>query len=112
MRPSNERRTSTTPVQTILPATAKATSASSICQSVRVEPTGGEANQRQKRAVSAATRLTSDSAASDKRPTEPVSQYAFAFIPSVISAAAMESRIGNLGCARAMKLILQNLLAK
>ena len=44
------------------------------------------------KARSAAARLTIDSSASDKRPTEPVSHQAAAFSAMVASAAAIESQ--------------------
>src|SRR3954471_24220183 len=43
------------------------------------------------RAMTAATRLTTDSAASDSRPTEPVSRYAPVFSAMVTIAAAIDS---------------------
>ena len=41
--------------------------------------------------VTAATRLTNDSAASDSRPTDPVRSQAAVLSPMVATAAAMES---------------------
>src|SRR3954465_4257853 len=43
------------------------------------------------RAMTAATRLTTDSAASESRPTDPVSRYAPAFSAMVTTAAAIDS---------------------
>ena len=56
------------------------------------------------RATIAATRLTSDSAASDSRPTDPVICHATVFRAIVTSAAAMDShanRLRSTGCGRA-----------
>ena len=52
---------------------------------------GFAATVRAQRAISAATRLTTDSAASERRPTEPVSFHAAAFRAIVTTAAAIES---------------------
>ena len=46
----------------------------------------------------AATRLTSDSSASDSSPTEPVRPYALAFSAIVSTAAAMESQAKEREC--------------
>jgi hypothetical protein len=48
--------------------------------------------QSAKSAVKAATRLTRDSTASERRPTDPVRKYAPNFRVRVIQAAAMESQ--------------------
>ena len=52
---------------------------------------GAAATLRAMRATTPATRLTTDSAASDRRPTEPVIIHAVVFIPMVTTAAAIDS---------------------
>ena len=49
-------------------------------------------------AVTAARRFTPLSSASDNRPTDPVSPAAVPFIPMVMSAARIESAIGQRRC--------------